>query len=420
MGPEGLLHSGTEAGAGPLHHNSAGCDRQGRISGGGADKQRSRNREPGGGAEEEQSQVEEEAHAQPLSLPSAQGEEFWPPTLEALLLGDSPWEGETAERTAAVQAGAEEQELEEVEGAVAMQQLGTTGSRQTQGEEAEELGDKHRGTEEASDLEEERGALQGREGGSGAEEEEGEQPQAEEGTDLPGFADAPADVKLWQVFGDTIHHNDGTHMDGGVPNDVTWQRRWRKIISRPTNWYNVPSGPVGRRFATILTVEFAGVRDQHWNSEQVIVFIAVVLQTTPDTRWSRDIRAQISRCMDLWEEGLHARLVDDMVASAMELEGRQPTPEGEEERRARQFNSTVLSGRLRQAVRRATAQDQGGVLFPKDNCTKVGWPVLEVLKEKHPDTRVRDITNPQCSAFEHYEETLEVIPVDISGDDVTA
>eukprot|EP00957_Ditylum_brightwellii_P017008 1282373-Ditylum_brightwellii.AAC.1 len=71
----------------------------------------------------------------------------------------------------------------------------------------------------------------------------------------------------------------------------------------------------------------------------------------------------------------------------MGLEGQQPTPEGEEERRARQLNGTVLSGRLCQAVCQATAQDQGGVLFPKDNCTKTGQPVLEVLKEKHPDIR---------------------------------
>eukprot|EP00957_Ditylum_brightwellii_P164269 12505937-Ditylum_brightwellii.AAC.2 len=71
--------------------------------------------------------------------------------MEALLLGDSPQEEETAECTAAAQAGvrdrgegttltpldAEEQGLEEGEGAAAMQQLGTTGSCQTQGEEAD-------------------------------------------------------------------------------------------------------------------------------------------------------------------------------------------------------------------------------------------------------------------------------------------
>eukprot|EP00957_Ditylum_brightwellii_P143480 10930893-Ditylum_brightwellii.AAC.1 len=94
-GPAGLPCSRTESGAGPLHHSDAGCNRQGHINGGWAEEQRSRNQALGVGAEEEQSQVEKEAHAQPLLLPSSQGEDFWPLTLEALLLGDSPQEGET-------------------------------------------------------------------------------------------------------------------------------------------------------------------------------------------------------------------------------------------------------------------------------------------------------------------------------------
>eukprot|EP00957_Ditylum_brightwellii_P192163 14627723-Ditylum_brightwellii.AAC.1 len=78
--------------------------------------------------------------------------------------------------------------------------------------------------------------------------------------------------------------------------------------------------------------------------------------------------------------------------------------EDEEERKARQFNGTVLSGRLRQAVMRATARERGGVLYPTDACTKLGQLVLEVLKGKHPNTQILDVTNPDCSAFEHYKE----------------
>jgi hypothetical protein len=38
----------------------------------------------------------------------------------------------------------------------------------------------------------------------------------------------PADHCLMEVYGDTIHLNDGTHLDGGigVANDLIWQRRW--------------------------------------------------------------------------------------------------------------------------------------------------------------------------------------------------
>jgi hypothetical protein len=43
----------------------------------------------------------------------------------------------------------------------------------------------------------------------------------------------PADHRLMEVYGDTIHLNDGTHLDGGigVAEDLIWQRRWLKVVS---------------------------------------------------------------------------------------------------------------------------------------------------------------------------------------------
>ena len=61
---------------------------------------------------------------------------------------------------------------------------------------------------------------------------------------------------------------------------------------------------------------------------------------------------------------------------------------------ARSFHGTVLSGKLRQAVRRATDQEGRGCLLPEDKCTKTGRPVAEVLWEKHPDMRVLPVENP--------------------------
>ena len=52
---------------------------------------------------------------------------------------------------------------------------------------------------------------------------------------------------------------------------------------------------------------------------------------------------------------------------------------------ARSFHKIVLSGKLRQAVRRATDQEEGGCLLLEDLCTKTGRPVAEVLWEKHPE-----------------------------------
>eukprot|EP00957_Ditylum_brightwellii_P060021 4556804-Ditylum_brightwellii.AAC.1 len=96
------------------------------------------------------------------------------------------------------------------------------------------------------------------------------------------------------------------------------------------------------------------------------------------------------------------------------MEGRQRAEEEQEERKARQFNGTVLTGKLWQAVRRATDRDGSGVLYPSDKCTKSGEPVIDVLQGKHPDTRVPDVTNPTCTAFEHYGKVPEVTPLEFT------
>ena len=60
--------------------------------------------------------------------------------------------------------------------------------------------------------------------------------------------------------------------------------------------------------------------------------------------------------MDLWEGVLHAGLVGDNEAEGAVREGRAANG-GEEEKEdaaARSFHETVLSGKLRQAVRWAT------------------------------------------------------------------
>ena len=52
------------------------------------------------------------------------------------------------------------------------------------------------------------------------------------------------------------------------------------------------------------------------------------------------------------------------------------------------FHETVLSGKLRQAVRRSTDRDRGRCLLPDDQYTKTGRPVADVLQEKHADISV--------------------------------
>ena len=236
------------------------------------------------------------------------------------------------------------------------------------------------------------------------------------GADRPGFEPVPADKLLEAVYGDWPHQNDGRHLDGGVEGDATWQRRWRRIADLSTTHYAVPKGNVGRRFVNTLAKEFDGVRARTWNSERPLVFVAVVLQTTPGVKRSRDIRRRLGHRMDLWYQGKFTALVDDTETEVQSRHGSHPVQD--DETKARAFNSKVLSGRIRPAVRNLTSRDQGGVLQPDDACTKTGQPVLEVLRGKHPPMRdpAPDLEDPDRGSFEPYPSLPEPVPVEITGD----
>ena len=115
-----------------------------------------------------------------------------------------------------------------------------------------------------------------------------------------------------------------------------------------------------------------------------------------------------------------AGLVGDAKAEGAAREGRAAF-RGKEEDDAVvwSFYETVLLGKLRQAVRRATDREGAGCLLLGDKFTKTGRPVADVLWEKHPDMRVPPVENPTCAAFEIYQEVPETVPLDFTEDDVT-
>ena len=63
-------------------------------------------------------------------------------------------------------------------------------------------------------------------------------------------------------------------------------------------------------------------------------------------------------------------------------------------------------------------QGQIGVLFPVDTDSKTGRPVMDVLRDKHLAMRTPDLVDPECSSFEEYEEDSDVVPLDITKEDV--
>ena len=88
----------------------------------------------------------------------------------------------------------------------------------------------------------------------------------EENTDLPGFHPKCAHLLLQGVYGVFLHHNVGTHLDGGIMDDAIWKHLWRQLADKSASWYARPSRAMGRRFAGILAAEWWGVLNRSWNS----------------------------------------------------------------------------------------------------------------------------------------------------------
>ena len=124
--------------------------------------------------------------------------------------------------------------------------------------------------------------------------------------------------------------------------------------------------------------------------------------------------------MNLRERGLHAGLERVAEAEGANREGRDASGyEEEDEAVAQIFLKTVLSGKLRQAVCRATYREGGGCLLPDDQCTKTGRQVADILWEKHPGMCIPPVENLTCADFEMYGEVPETLPLDFTEDDVT-
>jgi hypothetical protein len=137
--------------------------------------------------------------------------------------------------------------------------------------------------------------------------------------DLPGVTASDADQKLMEAYGDYIHQNDGSHLDGGIQDDDVWQEHcWCKLVILPPQHYDSPSGPVGCRFVRLLTKEeLEGIHSRKWNSKQFLGFQMVILQRSKEVRGAGNIKRRLSRWMDAWEAGKFNMLVQDSERTAL-------------------------------------------------------------------------------------------------------
>ncbi len=240
----------------------------------------------------------------------------------------------------------------------------------------------------------------------------------EAGADYPTYKKTKADKLLLHHCGDYAHDNPGIHLRGGVADDGKFQDLWKKVVSLPQTHYDVAKckGPVFRRFVTILTNLFKDVRERKINGEKVVIFPCVILSWQHGVNKASEIKRLLKQRMDLWENGKYESLIHRMVEEYQcRVSGGRK--EKDEESIARQYNTQVLSGRTRQAVRQATGKAGGGVLQPTETCTKTGKSVMEVLREKHPK-----MLDPQLTAdgddavFQPYPNQPEPVPLQITAE----
>jgi hypothetical protein len=170
----------------------------------------------------------------------------------------------------------------------------------------------------------------------------------------------PVDVKLKAVHnGETLHRNDGRHLNGGIADDKYWQGLWDEINPIGHALYYPPQGKVGAMVVEKYAELLDGVIDRRWNSEKPLVFLACILRRRQGCIRSKDIRRRIENRLELWEDGKFNALVQNTVNEALRGVGG-GRPSNDEEKIARAFHNKILDGKLHQAVRALTNREGGG------------------------------------------------------------
>ena len=212
---------------------------------------------------------------------------------------------------------------------------------------------------------------------------------------------------------------DGKLLDGGVTDDLRWQRFFDCLSNIPTRRYYLPRGPIGRSFIAQLIVEFEGVMNQDWNSERLLVFQIVILQKTRRITDARSIKLKIkSRLLD-WSLGKHQILVESTIADSRSFCSNRSSQKVPEEEIGKLFNSLLLQGKLRPAVRLATERGSSSLLMPgdtledQDDNENDPRRVIDKLHELHPDAII-----PDAGTLFPYNETPELPTIIISADNV--
>ncbi len=155
------------------------------------------------------------------------------------------------------------------------------------------------------------------------------------------------DQKLHSVFGDTIHHNDGRHLDRGIGEDE--DRKWQGLHERIFALYSLPNGWWTKQFLALQTALWCDIRMQEFNSEKDCIFAPLILRPVRSKKTMSEVKTLVWSLMDAWEASCYCALVKEVEECAME----DGFPHAHTNRSlklesvGRRFNSMVHSGKVR-------------------------------------------------------------------------
>jgi len=172
-----------------------------------------------------------------------------------------------------------------------------------------------------------------------------------------------ADRKLHGVFGDTIHHNDGRQLDGGIGEDEDrkWQRLHERVVAARLPLYSLPNGRWAKRFIALQTALWHDVRMRGCYSEKACIFAPLIFRRVRSKKTMSEVKTLVWSRMDAWEAGRYCALVKEVEECAMEdsFSHAHTDHSLELESVGQRFNLMVHSGKLRAAVRAVTDRDPG-------------------------------------------------------------
>jgi hypothetical protein len=233
-------------------------------------------------------------------------------------------------------------------------------------------------------------------------------------SDIPGAVISAANKKLDEVYGDHVHDNPGSHLNGNISSalDLIWQGYFRGLISHNQSLYETPRGKLGKDIANEYSNLLEDVMKGKCNMEKFLVFPMVLLQRRHGVTKRADIKRRLLSRLLAWKEGKYAFLVED---TQQDLLAKQSKARGDTTpaHRAKVYNSKLMRGHLQSAVNFITDRESGGILYPDDLDEKSGHQISRVLQEKHPKMR-----DPGPTAMPTYESTPDLPTLDITAETV--